>query len=76
MTLLRTLSDEELIAQVEAGRDDLTTTALELELELVRRLRTAVNTRIAFLYSLQNRIDNLQEGLEALSDEITTLKEQ
>lgn len=74
MTLLRTLSDDELIAQVEAGRDDLTTTALEIE--LAQRLRTAVNARIAFLDSLQDRIDNLQEGLEALSDEITTMKEQ
>lgn len=74
MTLLRTLSDKELIAQVEAGRDALTTTALEIE--LAQRLRTAVNARIAFLDSLQDRIDNLQEGLEALSDEITTMKEQ
>lgn len=74
MTLLRTLSDEELLALVESGRDDLTTTALEIE--LAQRLRTAVKTRIAFLYSLQKRIDNLQEGLEALSDEITTMKEQ
>lgn len=74
MTLLRTLSDEELIAQVEAGRDDLTTTALEIE--MAQRLKTAVNARIAFLGSLQDRIDNLQEGLEALSDEITTMKEQ
>lgn len=74
MTLLRTLSDEELIAQAEAGRDDLTTTALEIE--LAQRLRTAVNARITFLDSLQDRIDSLQEGLEALSDEITTMKEQ
>lgn len=74
MTLLRTLSDEELLALVESGRDDLTTTALEIE--LAQRLRTAVNARIAFLDSLQDRIDNLQEGLEALSDEITTMKEQ
>lgn len=74
MTLLRTLSDDELIAQVEAGRDDLTTTALEIE--LAQRLRTAVNARITFLDSLQDRIDCLQEGLEALSDEITTMKEQ
>lgn len=74
MTLLRTLSDEELVAQVEAGQDDLTTTALEIE--LAQRLRTAVNARITFLDSLQDRIDSLQEGLEALSDEITTMKEQ
>lgn len=74
MTLLRTLSDEELIAQVEAGRDDLTTTALEIE--LAQRLRIAVDARIAFLDSLQDRIDNLQEGLEVLSDKITTMKEQ
>lgn len=74
MTLLRTLSDEELLALVESGRDDLTTTALEIE--LAQRLRTARDARIAFLDSLQDRIDSLQEGLEALSDEITTLKEQ
>lgn len=74
MALLRTLSDEELIAQVEAGRDDLTTTALEIE--LTQRLITAVNARITFLDSLQDHIDNLQKGLEKLSDEITTMKEQ
>ena len=41
MTTLRTLSDEEFLALAEVGRDDLTSTALELE--FMRRFRALVS---------------------------------
>ncbi len=74
MTLLRTLTDDELIAMVETGQDDLTTTALEIE--LCRRLKKTKTEQFDFLSTLESRIETLQGTLETLSDEISTLKEQ
>jgi hypothetical protein len=74
MAQLRTLTDDELIRLVEASCDPLTTTALELE--LTARLREANDSKIAFLDSLQERIDTLHGSLETLIYEIETMKEQ
>ena len=41
MTTLRTLTDEEFLALAEVGQDDLTSTALELE--LMRRFRALIS---------------------------------